>query len=130
MTEVYKIREAVNKVNAELLLPKSYSTRTRVYLMKPEGDWLRTGQTVILYHLGSELLGATGGCEDTQLQQLQKKIRQIQGETQTLKEHIYRVILGTREMDSESCQAAVLPVNSISYCHCWGQSSGLDELLA
>lgn len=49
MTEVYKIREAVNKVNACLLLSKSYSTRNRVYLMKPEGDWLRTGQTVILY---------------------------------------------------------------------------------
>lgn len=64
MTEVYKIREAVNKINAELLLPKSYRTRNRVYL-KPEGRGLRTGQTVILYHLSSELLGATGHCEDT-----------------------------------------------------------------
>jgi len=65
MTEVYKITEAVNKVNAELLLSKSYSTRNRVYLMKPEGAWLRPGWTVILYNLSNELLGATGGCEDT-----------------------------------------------------------------
>lgn len=53
---------------------------------------------MIFYHLSSELLGATGGCEDA-VQQLPKRIRQIQGETQALKEHINRVILGTRETD-------------------------------
>lgn len=67
--------------------------------MKPDRNWLRTGQMVIFCHLSSELLGATGGCEDTQLQQLQRRIRQTQGETQILKEHINRMILGTREMD-------------------------------
>ena len=79
MTDFHRIREVVNKINTEPPLSRSYSTRNRVYLMKPEGDWLRTGQTVILYHLSSELLGATGGCEDALLPQLQKRIRQIQG---------------------------------------------------
>lgn len=46
MTKVYKIREALKKVNAELLLPKLYSTRNSVYLMNPEGDWFATHRTV------------------------------------------------------------------------------------
>lgn len=43
ITDIYKIREAVNNLSYS----KSHSTRNRVYLLKPEGALLRTGQTVI-----------------------------------------------------------------------------------
>lgn len=64
ITEVYIILEAGSKVNAELLLSQTYSTRNRVYLIKLEGNWLRRGWAVISFYLITELRGATGGCKD------------------------------------------------------------------
>lgn len=72
--EIYIILEAGSKVNVELLFSQTYSTRNRVYLMKPEVNrcW-----AVISFYLISELLGTTGSCKDTdQLQEGLDKFRE------------------------------------------------------